>query len=217
MGLFDGLIKGVSEVIKNPQYILPGFAAKENLDYQKSLQQELFAREDSSIQRRVFDLKSAGLSPVLAAGQGAAAGPVVSTQAPNYSEIPTMVMSLLKMKQDIAQSDAYTSLMREQKDKVQMETLNEWIKGEGSIIENAGNAHDLSRSYKTGVSYKHPSTVGNITADAFNAIERAGKGIEHVKKVGSNMWNTYDSAMKSLFNKLSTPATQKQQEDYNNR
>ncbi len=55
---------------------------KENLDYQKSLQKVMFEREDNAVQRRLNDLKSAGLSPVLAAGSSANAGPVISTAPP---------------------------------------------------------------------------------------------------------------------------------------
>lgn len=55
---------------------------KENLAYQKNLQNTIFAREDSSVSRRVADLKKAGLSPTLAAGSSAGAGSVVSTSAP---------------------------------------------------------------------------------------------------------------------------------------
>ena len=38
---------------------------KENLAYQKDLQKIIFGREDNAVQRRVSDLRKAGLSPTL--------------------------------------------------------------------------------------------------------------------------------------------------------
>lgn len=55
---------------------------QENLSYQKQLQKLMMEREDNAVQRRLNDLKSAGLSPTLAAGSAASAGPVISTSAP---------------------------------------------------------------------------------------------------------------------------------------
>lgn len=55
---------------------------KENLAYQKDLQKIIFNREDNAVQRRVSDLRKAGLSPTLAAGSAAGAGSVISTSAP---------------------------------------------------------------------------------------------------------------------------------------
>ena len=57
---------------------------KENLEYQKSLQQQIFEREDTAYQRKVNDLIAAGINPAVAAtGSGSNAGSVVSTQAPH--------------------------------------------------------------------------------------------------------------------------------------
>ena len=67
---------------------------EKNLDYQKDLQAQIFEREDNSVQRRVADLKKAGLSPTLAAGSGAGAGSVISTQAPQMSGLENLGKSI---------------------------------------------------------------------------------------------------------------------------
>ena len=73
-------VKGVKDSIKTND--LNYQLQKDELAYQKDLQKIMFAREDNAVQRRVADLKAAGLSPTLAAGSAAGAGSVVSTTAP---------------------------------------------------------------------------------------------------------------------------------------
>lgn len=59
---------------------------KENLDYQKSLQQNIFNREDTALQRRMEDAKAAGLNPYSVINSGGAnAGSVVKTEAPQLA------------------------------------------------------------------------------------------------------------------------------------
>ncbi len=73
-------VKGVKDSINTND--LNYKLQKDELAYQKDLQKIMFAREDNAVQRRVNDLKAAGLSPTLAAGSAASAGSVVSTTAP---------------------------------------------------------------------------------------------------------------------------------------
>lgn len=54
----------------------------QKMQYDKGIQQQIFAREDNAVQRRAADLEAAGLSKTLAAGSSANAGVAVPVQAP---------------------------------------------------------------------------------------------------------------------------------------
>ena len=98
-------------------------------DYNRALQYFMLSREENSIQRRVADLKAAGISPVLAAGQGAGTGPVIQTNTPQgvattIGDKAGMLMSLLRMEADISKTYAENQLIDLQKSKIPYEIAN---------------------------------------------------------------------------------------------
>lgn len=138
-----------------------------NMQYQKGMQQQIFNREDSSIRRRVKDLQRAGLSPVLAAGQGANAGPVIQTQAPQIdtkSNLTQNAMNLMKMKADIAQTVAQKDYIDMQREKSRVETV-------GQQIENAINSKDYKKYVDSGINPRNQSGLTKPFTDIFGIKE----------------------------------------------
>jgi len=139
--------------------------SKDQFKYQKWLQSEMLAREDKAVQRRVADLRAAGLSPVLAAGSAASSGPVVQTKAPRHEGYPDFgaplmqALGLMKMTADISRTKAEEKYIEQQFRKSQAET--------GKIItEKEIRDIDLDIAKGTGLG-SNPTDLGKYLKDIF--------------------------------------------------
>ena len=148
---------------------------KDNLAYQKDMQQQAWAREDTATQRRVQDLKAAGLSPTLAAGSAAQTTPPIQTHAPQYSGASVQQKALdfltqSQMRANIAQTQAQSALLDAQR----------------KVIE-----HDYQTySQVPGQTSKDFGTIPLLTRTFYDGAEMFREKVERLKKTDPELADT---------------------------
>lgn len=106
---------------------------KENLEYQKALQQQLFEREDTSYERTKQDMLNSGFSPLAMQGLNSA-GSAVQTSAPQQSldigstlssilGVASQAQSLSQVQSGIAKNDAETRFINAQAENQEIKNL----------------------------------------------------------------------------------------------
>lgn len=129
MGL-SGLFGGVTNLIGQGN---AAEAQAAQIEYMKKMQAETWRREDNAVQRRVQDLRAAGLSPTLAAGSAAGTSAPIQIGAEKPVDPGAAVqaaiaaMQPILMKSQIAKTDADIDVARSQAQSIQYDTLTkEW-------------------------------------------------------------------------------------------
>nr|QJB19762.1 MAG: DNA pilot protein [Microvirus sp.] len=135
--LFDGfssLASGIGDLTQAGLGVANYFQQQKNYDYMKDMQRQSWLREDNSMQRRVADLTAAGLSPVLAAGNGASSSAPIRLEAPQVdttvatkgfsgmSDAARTYLDLTSQKAQIDKTNEENKAIRAQRNKTEMET-----------------------------------------------------------------------------------------------
>lgn len=167
---------------------------RDQQEYQRNLQERMFDREDSSIARRTADLQRSGLSPVLAAGQGAGTGPVVNSQSISSKDISGSAMDVLAMMRQV--SDMSTA----QKQRQIMDSQERLLQAQTNVQnwEATRRAHDWAIYDEAGIM----SNSSGLASQLANALSFFTKSpvLEGAKKEISNKIDAVNNWINSKLN-----------------
>lgn len=156
---------------------------QKQFNYDRELQQTMFDREDTAVQRRAADLAAAGLSQTLAAGNAASTMSPIRAQVPGagignrVAENMALRTSLMRQEADIATTKAQKDLLDQQRRKIELETLpmQEALGSSGMIDLNGDGSvmmkpkEWLGRAWLLNERYKNETLANQATKSLWDA------------------------------------------------
>ena len=203
MADFGSVASGVGAIVDNLINMFNTgynmYTNQRDFDYQKALQQQIFEREDTAIQRRMNDLQAAGLNPNLAAGSAANAGSVVARSNTNDLN-PGSVLDTVAALQQIKNARVQNDILKAQKEKAERENAVDTM----STLHALGFRIDPSYVPGKGFSWNYKSSWEN------------GKLVNYLDPVDENrLFNAID--YQNNYNKNAADMMQKENEWYTTR
>lgn len=181
---------------------------KDVLNWQKSAQRNTWKREDNAVQRRVNDMKTAGINPILAAGQAAqSASPINVTapqkQTPQRGEIRAVqaqqkmlaMLNTFQMVKNLKYIDEQIKTQQFQQKDLAASALNKMANRNKAQTENEKMLHNLKWYRDKGVPVDYNfGAIGKEIAPIVGALE---KFVPKIPKGGKKVYQMSESEKRS--------------------
>ena len=166
----------------------------QKMEYDKGIQQQIFAREDNAVQRRAADLEAAGLSKTLAAGSAANAGVSVPVQAPQVDASKMdAAMNALAALTSLAQIRKLSAETQEAQANTTRAVSQGKLFDAQSTAVDSQIAENLAKAYLANESGKEAARRDGSFYASQKDLNRANAGLSRsnveLNKVRSNLFN----------------------------